>query len=80
MADIARADAAILPLNTPVELTFALLPVGWEFKAGSRVRLAIAGGDRDHIVQVPHGRPPRLRIHHGSAHPSRLVLPCHEGA
>jgi len=74
----ARSDAAILPQGTPVEMTFALLPVGWEFKAGSRVRLAIAGGDRDHIVQVPHGRPPRLRILHGTAHPSRLVLPCRE--
>jgi putative CocE/NonD family hydrolase len=72
----ARADAATLPTGVPVELTFALLPVAWEFRAGSRVRLGLAGGDRDHFVQVPHGRPPRLRIHHGLAHPSRLVLPC----
>jgi putative CocE/NonD family hydrolase len=71
----ARADAATLPQGEPVEMTFALLPVAWKLEAGSRVRLAIAGGDRDHVVQVPHGRPPRLRIHHGRAHPSRLVLP-----
>jgi predicted acyl esterase len=57
-------------------MEFALLPVAWQFKAGSRVRLAISGADCDHVVQVPHGRPPRLRIHHGSARPSRLVLPC----
>ena len=76
----ARSDAAILPRGAPVEITFALLPAGWEFKAGSRVRLAVAGGDRDHIVQVPHGRPPRLRIHHGIAHRSRLVLPIRSGA
>jgi uncharacterized protein len=57
-----------------------LLPVGWEFNAGSRVRLAVSGGDRDHIVQVPHGRPLRLRIRHGIAHPSRLVLPVRSGA
>jgi uncharacterized protein len=75
----ARADAATLPQGEAVEMTFALLPVGWEFKAGSRVRLAISGADCDHVVQVPHGRPPRLRIHHGAAHPSRLVLPCLEG-
>ena len=68
----ARADAATLPQGEPVEMTFALLPVAWKLEAGSRVRLAIAGGDRDHVVQVPHGRPPRLRIHHGHAHPSRL--------
>jgi X-Pro dipeptidyl-peptidase C-terminal non-catalytic domain len=75
----ARSDAVILPRGTPVEITFALLPVGWVFKAGDRVRLAVASGDRDHIVQVPHGRPPGLRIHHGIAHPSRLVLPVRSG-
>jgi putative CocE/NonD family hydrolase len=75
----ARADAALLPQGEAVEMTFALLPVGWQFKAGSRVRLAISGADCDHVVQVPHGRPPRLRIHHGAGHPSRLVLPCHAG-
>ena len=79
MANIRRSDAAILPRGMPVEMTFALLPVAWEFKAGSRVRLAVAGADRDHIVQVPHGRPPSLCIHHGIAHPSRLVLPFRTG-
>jgi putative CocE/NonD family hydrolase len=75
----ARADAALLPHGEAVEMTFALLPVGWRFKAGSRVRIAISGADCDHVVQVPHGRPPRLRIHHGAGHPSHLVLPCHAG-
>jgi uncharacterized protein len=72
----ARADAALLPRGEAVELRFALLPVAWAFAAGSRVRLAISGGDCDHVVQVPHGRPPLLRIHHGTQHPSRLALPC----
>ena len=75
----ARADAALLPRGEAVELTFALLPVAWAFAAGSRLRLAISGADCDHVVQVPHGRPPLLRIHHGSRHPSRLVLPCLPG-
>jgi uncharacterized protein len=75
----ARADAAVLPPGEAVEMTFALLPVGWRFKAGSRVRLAISGADCDHVVQAPHGRPPCLRIHHGAGRPSRLVLPCHVG-
>jgi putative CocE/NonD family hydrolase len=73
----ARADAAVLPQGEAVEMTFALLPVGWRFKSGSRVRLAISGADCDHVVQVPHGRPPRLSIRHGAGHPSRLVLPLH---
>jgi putative CocE/NonD family hydrolase len=74
----ARADAATLPRGEPVEVTFALLPVAWQFKAGSCVRLAIAGADCDHVVQVPHGRPPVLRIHSGTTRASRLVLPCLE--
>jgi hypothetical protein len=46
------------------------------FKTGSRLRLAIAGADGDHVVQVPHGRPPKLLVHHGGEQPSRLLLPC----
>ena len=74
----ARHDAATLPRGQAVELTFALLPVAWRFKAGSRLRLAIAGADCDHVVQVPHGRPPKLLVHHGGEQPSRLLLPCRE--
>jgi putative CocE/NonD family hydrolase len=74
----AHADAAPLPRGEPVEVTFALLPVAWQFKGGSRVRVAVAGADRDHVVQVPHGRPPLLRLHGGTVHPSRLVLPSLE--
>jgi hypothetical protein len=72
----ARADAATLPPGKAVEMTFALLPVAWRFGAGSRVRLAISGADGDHVVQVPHGRPPTLLIHHGAGQPSCLALPC----
>jgi hypothetical protein len=72
----ARADAATLPPGKAVEMTFALLPVAWKFRAGSRVRLAISGADADHVVQVPHGRPPSLLIHHGARQPSCLALPC----
>jgi len=74
----ARHDAATLPQGKAAELTFALLPVAWSFKAGSRLRLAIAGADCDHVVQVPHGRPPNLLVHHGGEQPSRLLLPCLE--
>jgi predicted acyl esterase len=73
-----RADAATLPAGQAVELSFALLPVAWKFGAGSRLRLAISGGDCDHVVQVPHGRPPALRIHHGGERASCLLLPCLE--
>jgi hypothetical protein len=40
-------------------------------------RMYYSGGNSYHIV---HGRPPRLRIHHGIRHSSRLVLPIRSGA
>jgi hypothetical protein len=46
-------------------------PTSWTFRRGSRLRVAIAGADTDHYGQVPHGRPPQLRIHHGGDAASR---------
>lgn len=55
-----RADAERLVPGEPVTLDFALLPVAWTLAAGSRLRVSLAGGDRGHFPQVPHGRPPVL--------------------
>ncbi len=44
------------------EIVVALLPTAWRFAKGSRIRLAIGGGDSDHYGQVPHGRPPVFTI------------------
>jgi putative CocE/NonD family hydrolase len=71
----ARADAAPLVPGQVATLRFALLPTSWQFAAGHRVRLAIAGADADNFGQVPHGRPPVLSILRGGAHASSLVLP-----
>jgi putative CocE/NonD family hydrolase len=75
----ARADAAPMPAGRPERLRFGLLPTSWLFKAGSRLRLAIAGADADHYVQVPHGRPPLLTIRRGPDHPSAIEVPWREG-
>jgi putative CocE/NonD family hydrolase len=74
----ARADAAPLRPGVVETIRFALLPTSWRFAEGSRIRLAIAGGDADHYGQVPHGRPPRLTLHHGGADGSFLDLPWTE--
>lgn len=56
-----RAEEAerMLPGQTET-LHFALLPVAWTLATGSRLRISLAGADRGHFPQVPHGRPPRL--------------------
>ncbi|MBL8985992.1 MAG: CocE/NonD family hydrolase [Gemmatimonadetes bacterium] len=69
------ADARPLEPGRPDSIWVDLLPVSHRFTAGSRVRVAIAGADRDHFAQVPAGQVPTLTILRGGARASRLVLP-----
>ena len=73
MAAMAGDGAA--PIGEPQLMRFALLPTAWRFAAGSRIRLSIAGGDADHFVQTPHGRPPLLTVMSGADKATRLELP-----
>ncbi|MPZ31553.1 MAG: CocE/NonD family hydrolase [Rhodospirillales bacterium] len=75
----ARKDARPMPVGEPQLLRFALLPTAWRFAAGSRIRLSIAGGDADHFVQTPHGRPPLLAVMSGGDKATRLDLPTADG-
>lgn len=70
-----RTDARLLEPGKPDQATFALLPVSWCLKAGSRLRLSIAGADCDHFPQVPHGRPPRFTISIGGLDGSCVDIP-----
>ena len=72
-----HADRLPLDDGEIVEMAVPLLPVSWLFRAGHRVRLALAGCDADHFALIP-GPPPVLAVHHGRAHPSRLDLPVRE--
>jgi putative CocE/NonD family hydrolase len=62
-----RRDASPLTPGVAERIRVPLLATSWTFAAGSRIRLSIAGHDADHMVQVPHGRPPVLTLHAGSA-------------
>lgn len=70
-----RADTERMPIDVAQLLRIPLLPVSWQFQRGSRIRLSIAASDVDHVIQLPYGRPPLLRIHHDAQHPSSLTLP-----
>lgn len=70
-----RADAAPLVPGQAARLRIPLLPTSWVFKAGSRIRLSIAGADADHCATVPHGRPPVLCVLQGGEHASTMDLP-----
>ncbi|MCW0236326.1 MAG: CocE/NonD family hydrolase [Ferrovibrio sp.] len=70
-----RSDAAPMVPEQFEHMRIPLLPVGWRFSAGSRIRLSFAGADADHCGQVPHGRPPKLQIALGKDRSSKLILP-----
>ena len=70
-----RSDASLMTPGKAERIEFALLPVSWTIKAGSRLRISIAGADVDHFPQVPHGLPPRLTFTLGGADASFIEVP-----
>jgi len=72
----ARADAEALVPGEPAEVVFDLLPISHLFRRGHRIRLAIAGADRDQFA-APLGTPPVWIFERGAG--SWLELPVVEG-
>lgn len=72
--DFTRAAARPLTPGEPAGLTIPFLPVAWEFKAGHRIGLRLAGADRDNFALWPYGQPGAWEIGLGPQG-SRLTLP-----
>ncbi len=72
-----RADALPLLPGVPAELAFELLPTSYLFKAGHRIRIAIAGADAGHFAPVPAvvTSTQTLTVYRDRARPSRISLP-----
>jgi putative CocE/NonD family hydrolase len=68
-----RADARPLEHGEIAEVVFDLQPISWRFGAGHRIRLALAGADRDHFARLD--RTPRWSVQRGGARASHLELP-----
>ncbi|MEX2491707.1 MAG: CocE/NonD family hydrolase [Nitrospirales bacterium] len=69
-----RADAAPLIPGEVVPLTLDLLPVSYQFQKGHRIRVALAGADKDHFQQLD-GPAPTWEIWHTPDRPSHIELP-----
>jgi putative CocE/NonD family hydrolase len=69
------ADAAPLTPGEPALLEIQLMPTSWLFRAGHRVRLALAAADRDHLARLPWGVSPVLTILREPDRASALTLP-----
>lgn len=70
-----RTDARRLEPGVAERMEFALLPISWVLKKGSRLRISIAGADADHFPQIPQGRPPLLKFVVGGEQASHIDIP-----
>jgi len=70
-----RADASPLVPGAVTEIAFPLLPVSVAIPAGHRIRLSLAGADRDSFARLPADGPVHWRLHRGGPDGSRIVLP-----
>ena len=70
-----RAAAHLMPVGIAETISIAAIAVSWTLSAGSRLRISISGADAEHFPQVPHGRPPKLRIVTGEAGGSCFEIP-----
>lgn len=68
------ADAQPLKPGEITELTFDLLPVSWLYQKGHKIRIAIAGADKDHF-EIVNPEPHSINIHYGEDTPSNILLP-----
>jgi putative CocE/NonD family hydrolase len=71
-----RKDAMPLVPGETAELSFELMPTSVLVRRGHRVRIAIAGADRDTFRRIPDAGDPVLTIARNRQHASFLELPA----
>ncbi len=69
------ADAAPMVPGEITELAIGMEPTSFLFKAGHRIRIAIAGHDASAFRRVPETGTPLLHIQRNSFYPSSIELP-----
>lgn len=70
-----RADAAPLPPGEMVEITFGMQPLSVLVRRGHRLRVAVAGADRDTFARVPGQGTPQWRVARNQLLSSHVRLP-----
>ena len=77
----ARKDAAALVPGHPATLTFPLLPTSVLFRRGHRIRISIAGADKDSFARLPAASEGAVAITvvRGGDEPSFVDLPVVSG-
>ena len=70
-----RKDGMPLVPGEAATLTFQLLPTSVLFKAGHRIRVAIAGADKDTFLRLPAQGDVTITVSRGGSEPSFVDLP-----
>jgi hypothetical protein len=72
-----RKDAMPLTPGETAELTFGLLPISVLIRRGRRLRIAIAGADKDSFVRIPASpeEAPVIKVERNRRYPSFIDLP-----
>jgi putative CocE/NonD family hydrolase len=72
-----REDAQLLVPGEVATLDFELEPTSYVFKRGHRMRISVAGADRDHFARVPadSAQPVIVTIERSATFDSHVVLP-----
>ena len=74
-----RVDATPLLKGQVATLSFHLFPTSVLIRRGHRLRVAIAGHDKDNFVRVPSKGCPQIEIHRDVIYPSHIDLPIMGG-
>ena len=69
-----RVDAEPLVPGEVALITFDLQPTSVLFRQGHRIRVAVAGADKDHYTLTP-GPAPELKVFRSALYPSAIDLP-----
>ena len=70
-----RQDSMPLIPGEVAELTFGLLPTSVLFRKGHRIRIAIAGHDKDTFARIPAVGTPVISVQRNRIHASHIELP-----
>ena len=70
-----RKDQQLLVPDEVTEITFDLFPISVLLKKGQRIRLAIAGADKDTFAAIPGCEKPLMTLERNSLYRSYIELP-----
>jgi hypothetical protein len=73
------ADAAPMTPGRAEQIRITLSPIAFILRKGERLRLAIAGADRDNLERIPAAGPETIELRRTAAAPSFVEIPVQGG-